>query len=362
MDNEEKRKNSFVESPFVKWFSILLGLLGFSWVCYDHIKENNPNLTFTIVKEVSLLNDRANIPSIHIMIDSIDLKDSNSNISIFTIKIENEGQQHILKNMYDGNIQLFLQQGRYIGLPMLSYASSSHINPYFSNKVLIQNEEILTLPCIPLDKNNAFFLDVFILHNIDSIPKFNVHGKISGQKEIYVTRKITNNPSFWKTVYGGGWLINGLRLLSYFIVGVILIVIITTFVDNVQKTIGKYKLKNAIQKIVKRHPISKQVIKDFNNIKRYDLRLMYKWINTTDDEATKRYSMVQNKLSSKAKSKDIYIYGEENDIVKILVQNGYFTIVDGKITIDKSMQNDFMYLYKRLKRQKIMNLDISYPW
>lgn len=97
MDDKQQHKYNIVDSPWVKWISVLIGFAGFIWVCYDHIVENSPKLTFTIVKEASLLNDEANIPSLQIVLDSINLRTAKSNISIYTIKIANEGKQHITK-------------------------------------------------------------------------------------------------------------------------------------------------------------------------------------------------------------------------------------------------------------------------
>ena len=97
MNNEEKRKNNFIESPLARWGSLLIALVGLLGFFYDHLIENNPNLTFTIVKETSLLNNKANIPSIHVLLDSIDISETNSNISLYTIKVENEGKNILQK-------------------------------------------------------------------------------------------------------------------------------------------------------------------------------------------------------------------------------------------------------------------------
>ena len=41
-----------------------------------------------------------------------------------------------------------------------------------------------------------------------------------------------------------------------------------------------------------------------------------------------------------------------------MIQKGYLTISNEKIIINKSMQNDFIFVYKQLKEQKVLDLDI----
>ena len=361
MNNEENHRKSFIESPFIKWFSMAIAFFGFCWICYDHIVENDPNLTFTIVKEISLLNNKANIPSIHILLDSIDISKTNSNLSIYTIKVENEGKQHISKDMYDGNIRLLLNKGEYISLPAITYASSTHIKPHFEDSTLIIDKNILKIPCVPMDKDNVYLFDVILRHPIDTLPSFSVHGKITGQKEINIYRGINDTQSFWRTTFGGGFLVNIVRILAYFLAGCVLIVIISTIIEKLILKIRKYKLCNAINKIVSRHSIQEQVVNDFKNLQKSELRLMYQWINTTDEEASRRYVYLQNKLKSRLSKMDLSIYGEENRIISQMAEKGYLSLMDQNIEINKSMQNDFKYIYKKLKKHNILNLDSFYP-
>lgn len=356
MENEEKIKHSFIESPIAKWFSIIVACVGLLGFIYDHFSENNPDLTFTIIKETSLLNNKANIPSIRILLDSIDIRETHSNISIYTIKVENEGKQHITKSMYDGNIQLILKQGEYISLPNITYASSIHIKPHFSDSSLLSNKKTLNLPCVPMDKDNVYLFDIIVLHSIDTIPTFIARGKISGQKEISVNRGINDKPSFMKITFGGGILANIVRLIVYFIFGNAIFVIILISIDKISKEINKYKLKIAVQKIISRHAVSKGVVEDIRTLKRSELRSIYKWINTTDEEATRRYAWLQRKLSENSKVIDRYTI-EEGKIVKIMIEKGYLKKSQEQITINKSMQNDFKYIYKRLKKQNLLNLE-----
>ena len=175
----EATKNKITNS-WIAWVSLIITSCAFVGWAYDHFSDNNPNLTFTIVKEISLLNNKANIPSIHISLDSIDISETNSNLSIYTIKVENEGKQHITKDMYDGNIQLRAKRGEYISLPSITYVSSEHIKPHFDDSTLISEKCSLRIPCVPMDKNDVYLFDVILRHPIDTLPSFTVRGKITG--------------------------------------------------------------------------------------------------------------------------------------------------------------------------------------
>lgn len=353
MDDKQQHKYNIVDSPWVKWISVLIGFAGFIWVCYDHIVENSPKLTFTIVKEASLLNDEANIPSLQIVLDSINLRTAKSNISIYTIKIANEGKQHITKNMYDENIQLSIKQGRYIGTPILSYASSPHISSYFTNKTLTSNEHILNLPNISMDKGDAYLLDVIIIHSIDTVPNFKIHGKITGQKEIIFTREVTKKASFWNITFGGGIWVNIVRLVFYFIFGVAVIVMIFLLVEKITSTYHKVKLQKSIQKITSRHRVNQQIIDDFNEFEMYDLMLMHQWLTISNEDATKKYLQIQKKCKSKTNSIKVYRFKQELEIVKQMIHKGYLNQSnENMLSINDSMKNDFIYVYKRLKKQK----------
>lgn len=357
MNNEDNHKNSFIESPFVKWLSITIALLGFCWVCYDHVIENNPNLTFTVVKEISLLNNKANIPSIHIFLDSVDISETNSNLSIYTIRVENNGKQHITRNMYDGNIHLVLKHGEYISLPAITYVSSEHIKQHFKDSTLLADKKTLNIPCVPMDKDDIYLFDIILRHPLDTFPSFFAQGKITGQKEINVESGIKDKPSFWETTLGGGLLVNVARIIIYFILGIALLVSIILLIDKIKTTFQKIKLQKAVRQVTMTHSVNQQIINDFNKLDVTDLRLMYKWINTTDEEASKNYIRIHKKKGSKYSMRR-YMYMEERQVVKTMIQKGYLTISNGKIIINKSMQNDFIFVYKQLKEQKVLDLDI----
>ncbi len=257
--------------------------------------------------------------------------------------------------MYDENIGLSIKQGKYIGTPILSYASSPHINSYFTNKTFTSNEHILNLPNVSMDRGDAYLLDVIIIHSIDTIPNFKIQGKITGQKEIVITREITNKASFWNITFGGGIWVNIVRLVSYFIFGIALIVIIVLLNEKITSACHKVKLQKSIQKITSHHLVDQQIINDFNKFEMFDLMLMHKWLTISDEEATKKYLLTQKKCKSRTNSIKVYRFRQELNIAEQMIQKGYLNRSnENVISINDSMKNDFIYVYKRLKKQQIL--------
>ena len=351
MNNEDNHKNSFIESPLARWGSFLIALVGLLGFFYDHLIENNPNLTFTIVKEISLLNNKANIPSIHILLDSIDISETNSNLSLYTIKVENEGKQHITKDMYDSNIRLVLKRGEYISLPTITYTSSPHIKPHFIDSTLIADKNKLNIPCISMDKNDKYLFDIIILHPIDSLPSFMADGKISGQKEISISREIKDKPSFWQIAFGGGLWVNIVRLLLYFIFGTALTILLAFLYDNIESAVIKKRKRNKIRKIVSEHVVKPKVTNDFMESGEGKIERMHGWLNSSDEKATKRYKKLKKSLQSNSTGMDYFIKETDLQVAQYLIDNDYITLKDNTLSINKTMRNDFNYVYQRLKKE-----------
>ena len=351
MNNEEIRKNSFIESPLARWGSLLIALVGLLGFFYDHLIENNPNLTFTIVKEISLLNNKANIPSIHILLDSIDISETNSNLSLYTIKVENEGKQHITKDMYDSNIRLVLKRGEYISLPTITYTSSPHIKPHFLDSTLILDKNKLNLPCISMDKNDKYLFDIIILHPIDSLPSFMADGKISGQKEISISREIKDKPSFWQIAFGGGIWVNIVRQLLYFIFGTALIILLVFLYDKIESIVLKKRKCKKVQNIISDHAVNQQVKIDFMESSYEKIERMHGWLNTTNEKVTKRYTKLKKSLQSNSIGMDYFIKEVDLQVIQYLIDNGYITMTDEALSINKTMRNDFNYVYQRFKKK-----------
>lgn len=347
MNDNQKNK---LKHSWIAWFSLFITVIAFAGWCYDHFSDNNPKLTFTIIKKISLINEEADISSFHILLDSIDIRKNNSNISIYSIKVSNDGKQHITNNMYDGKLRLYLQQGKFINKPIIADYSSPHINSHLLN-LSFSNDSTLNLPFIPLDKNDYFILDLVILHSNDSLPLFDLDGKISGQKKLIVNRKLTNNTSFWEKVYDGGFWINLVRFILFFIFGCNIIIILL-FLKEVPSYIRHQRKIKRIRKITAGHSVSQQVKKDFFVEDDNTLQIMYRLITYSDKKASKEYNKIQKILSSNENGPTtISLMTDKQRMILHMTGRGYWNLSGDKVIINKELQKDFKYLYKNIKKK-----------
>ena len=178
---------------------------------------------------------------------------------------------------------------------------------------------------------------------------FAIQGKVSGQKELVMSRDINDKPSFWWTTFGGGFWVNLVRLLSYFIFGSALLIIAMLLIEELPVFIKRRKRKNRIHEIISHHRIDQQVSNDFQNLSSLELNIMYRWLKTSDDRLTKQYEKFHAKLKSGNKDLPLYIIERENQIIQSMQEKGYLKIDDGAVSVSKAMQNDFKFLYKKLK-------------
>jgi hypothetical protein len=93
-----------------------------------------------------------------------------------------------------------------------------------------------------------------ILHQKDEVPKINSFGKIAGQKNIEVVNSvdIKTEKTFLLNVYEGNIWTQLLRLLSYFLIGVLIILIIVGIsekIDTIREKKRKIKMVREFKKI-----------------------------------------------------------------------------------------------------------------
>jgi hypothetical protein len=339
-----------ITHSWITWVSFIITSCAFIGWCYDHFSDNNPKLTFTIVKEISLLNEKANIPSFHVLLDSIDIKETNSNISIYSIRIANEGKQHIITNMYDGNVLLLLKHGKLVSKPIIANASSLYINSHLQPSSIILNDSTLKLPCVPLDKDDSFVIDLIILHPNNEYPQFNIEGKISGQKELVINRKLITTTTFIDKAFGGGVWVNIVRWITFFFLGCNFIIIYLV-VKEIPSYIRKGRRTKIVNKITSKRSISQQVKQDFIIEDDEDIQLIYRLIFYPSDKATKEYKKIQEIMKSNSDPiSSIAIMTDEQRMMQHMVYAGYWNISGDDIVINKKLQREFKYLYKKYKK------------
>lgn len=215
----------------------LFGLIAAGITIFVFLQEKKVELRYEIIANTNVLDFNAEISKLEVIYDSTNLKQTKENLRIYTVKIINSGSQNLLKEFYDENdpIGIRISSGKIIERPELIQAS----NEYLERNVKIENYELdqISFSQVILEPGEFFLLKLLVLHRTDSIPSIYSFGKIAGQNKIAVLNAIDikDEQAFWNKSYFGGLWVQLVRLITYFSIGVILIVIIVSFSDMIDK-------------------------------------------------------------------------------------------------------------------------------
>lgn len=124
------------ENIALKTVITVMGLVGTAVTIFAFLQEKKVEIRYEIVSNTNVLDFNAEIGKLEVIYDSTNLKKSQENLRIYTVKIINNGNQNLLKEFYDENDPLGLQlsSGKIIEQPEVIQSS----NDYLKRNVKIQ--------------------------------------------------------------------------------------------------------------------------------------------------------------------------------------------------------------------------------
>jgi len=350
---EDNLTNKIFNNIASKTVIALIGLFAAAITIYAFLQEKSVDVRYEIIANTNVLDFNADISKLEVSYDSTNLKQSNENLRIITIKIINNGKQHLFKEYLDNNdpLGLTISSGKIIEKPDLIQTS----NDYLKRNIKLHNftNNKLTFSQVILESGEFFIIKLLILHKKDEIPQINSFGKIAGQKNIEVVNSvdIKTEKTFLLNVYEGNIWIQLLRLLSYFIIGILIILIIV----GISEKIDSRREKN--RKI--------KMVRDFKNIKSYDYTRMddaifdrYKLRGSRD--LKKSQGLLQNEkelnenyseLSKELKSKEFrrqrriddtrlrFFYEDDWHLINDMISDGILYKEKDKLLVNKPMKD-----------------------
>lgn len=268
-DNIFKR---FFESFASRTVLTLLGLLGTGITIYAFLQEKKVDLRYEVVANTNVLDFNADISKLEVLYDSTNLKQTKENLRIYTVKIINNGSENLINEFYDINepLGIRLNTGKIIEIPQIIETSNDYIKRNL--KVIDYQKDKISFSQVIIESGEYFVVKLLVLHKKETTPSIISLGKIAGQKSINVVNAIDvkDETSFWSKTYLGNIWVQLLRLLSYFIVGVLIIL----FIVFISEQIDTYRDKKRRLKI----------ISEFKNLKSYQYTRM-------DDAIFDRYQL-----------------------------------------------------------------------
>ncbi len=249
----------------------LLGIAAAFVTIYAFLQEKKVDLRYEIIANTNVLDFNADISKLEVAYDSTNLKQTGENLRIYTVKVVNNGDENIIKEFYDENepVGIKISSGKIIEQPEIIQSSNPYL--YRNVKFTSNQDEKIIFSNVIIEPREYFILKLLVLHKKDKIPNIISFGKIAGQQKIEVVNAVDvkEKMTFFKRVYFGDFWTQLLRLISYFVVGLIIIIIIIAISDKIDSAKErKRKRKN---------------IEDFINLKTYQYTRM-------DDAIFDRYS------------------------------------------------------------------------
>lgn len=227
--------------------TIVFGIIGL----YTYFHERKPNVQVEVVGESNVLDLHKPLENLTVYFDNEDIQKKNLNLRIITIQISNNGEMDILQSQFDQQMKwgIKVSSGKIINDARIVSANSDYLKSSLSPKVIGDN--FIEFEKVIFEKGKYFTVEILILHGKDTLPEITTTGKIAGIDRIPIekTWETKMRPSYLKTFFYGGFLINLLRLSAAAIVWAILIGAVASSSDTLGHLKDRFKQKKRKKKI-----------------------------------------------------------------------------------------------------------------
>lgn len=288
--------NRLLESVVSKTFIVLIGLAGAIVTIYAFLQDKTVDVRYEIIANTNVLDFNADISKLAVMYDSTNLKETKENLRIITVKIVNNGDQHLLKEYYDENepLGLKISTGKIIEKPEIIQTS----NDYLKRNLKIQEYNAgnqIGFSQVILESGEFYIVKFLILHKKNEIPKIISFGKIAGQRKITIVNAadVKTEQSFWVNTYEGNVWTQLLRLISYFLAGVLIIVIIIVISEQIDSKREKKR--------------KRKILDDFKKLKTYEYtRMDDALFDRYRNDGSRNLKQMQNLLKDESELNETY--------------------------------------------------------
>lgn len=235
--------------------TIVFGVVGL----YSYFHERKPNIQVEVVGESNVLDLHKPLDDLTIYFNNEDIQKNNLNLRIINIQISNNGEIDILQSQFDQQMKwgIKISNGKIINDARIVSANSDYLKSALSPKVI--GDDVVELEKVIFEKGKYFSIEILVLHSKDTLPEIITIGKIAGQDKIQTekTWETKMRPSFLKTFFIGGLLVNLLRFISSVVIFVILIILIGLTVDSFderKKKIKKNRREREVESLFGKDP------------------------------------------------------------------------------------------------------------
>ncbi|MFZ3136350.1 MAG: hypothetical protein WA126_03035 [Thermodesulfovibrionales bacterium] len=229
--------------------TIAFGIVG----VYTYFHERKPNIQTEIVGESNVLDLHKPLENLTIYFNNEDIQKKNLNLRIINIQISNSGEMDILQSHFDQKMKwgIKISNGQIINDARIVNTNSDYLKTMLSPKVI--GDDIVEFEKVIFEKGKYFSIEILVLHDKETLPEITFIGKIAGIDKVLIekTWETKMRPSFLRSFFSGGYLINILRPIVAIILAILVIIVIAISEDKLSNYINKFKQKRRKKEIEK---------------------------------------------------------------------------------------------------------------
>lgn len=269
------------------FFGFLLAIIFGGIAIYtSFLQDKNPNLEYLVIGKTPVLDLREDIKNLDILYKGINIKEQDKNLSIVTLKVQNNSDVNILKGYYDdlSPLQIWVENANIVDKPQVISTSNDYLKE--NANVELDSLGYVHLPKLIIEGQESYTISLLILHKNGVEPKIKGQGKIAGQKDgiaVISNYTLKSELSFWDKLRQGNVWVHLARFAVYifmFITGSLSIIIPSALLDEF---ISEKKKKNRVlnykkKKIIENSPETDAVFELYLNGSLESLKFIQKII------------------------------------------------------------------------------------
>lgn len=351
------QKIPFADKPWIKnsaWAIAVISLIVTVYVSFFY--QKSCKLEYEILSNTSILNKNVELSSIKIIVDSVDVQQSNSNISIIELLVSNRGKNHLRRDDYDNSkFGLLIQNGTLLEKPEPLSASTTHLRNCINEYSFNNDSTFLNIPTLPLDSKDFYKLKLVILHDNNHSLSFIPCGKIIGQKEILVIDSINVEESFLSKVLQGSFWIHICRFIGYLMVLISISVILIT----ISESVSSRKKKKLIKDAYSNKEIDNEVVDDYVKLGWLSLLEIKDYLSMNEKELYRKYQSSLKYISNQNNKRNFEqwdFHMGRADLIRHMLRSGYLKMDESAIVTDKKKKKSVNLLVDYI-RQNGLNID-----
>lgn len=242
--------------------SLFIGLFGVLFAIYSHLDSTNKkvHLAFYQYSTTDFFQKDKKIEPLSVFYKDIDLQKNDLNIKIFRIKLLNNGDTDISESLYPEELPFGLRvtNGKFVGFTLVnSLNSDEYLTKNFNHEFKDStSSDSIIFNKIIFDKGKYVFFDLMVLHNVNTNPKLETLGKITGLDKLEIFPK-KEKEKFTLKEFGYILVFALLAIVTLFLwIGVI------NFIYQVIDRVTKFRRKNYINKLYQSEKNTTRTIKE----------------------------------------------------------------------------------------------------